>query len=268
MKHHSVGSFSGVLGAVWTDQAAFPSFKEALIRCCPHCKNMGLQSDFEQLGPPVYPSVEYSLTLIEVGAGRLAVMRLIRSITDCSLAEAKQIINCVPHLILQSESLEEMIEIEQALISLGAKCLRTERKYGPSSPDDWLTAPCSEDLSSPSEIYNFLSVRHFQVDEEVKLRVFLFQLCNQPFREAQRWIPISQRANWEHENAMRLLEILTFDNDTHRLLRAEIQRESCNFAEAVRALTPLPEDPRHLAFAKLIIKLSEAGNSQLKMISA
>jgi large subunit ribosomal protein L7/L12 len=72
-------------------------------------------------GPAAEEKTEFNVTLTDVGANKINVIKVVREITSLGLKEAKELVDKVPGLVKENATKEEAETIKKKFEEVGAK---------------------------------------------------------------------------------------------------------------------------------------------------
>jgi large subunit ribosomal protein L7/L12 len=72
-------------------------------------------------GPAAEEKTEFNVTLTDVGANKINVIKVVREITNLGLKEAKELVDKVPGLLKENATKEEAETIKKKFEEVGAK---------------------------------------------------------------------------------------------------------------------------------------------------
>ncbi len=71
-------------------------------------------------GPPAEEQTQFSVTLKEVGANKINVIKAVREVTTLGLKEAKELVEAAPKVVKEGVSKEEANSVKEKLQAAGA----------------------------------------------------------------------------------------------------------------------------------------------------
>jgi hypothetical protein len=268
------------LGArLWTDgkmEAPMLPSLPAVTRCAA-CARLFWVEDAPLLGE-VDPfdigrkrATKLDVVLASTGPDRLRVMAVLRQVLPLDLEEVKRLLARLPVTLLRKAPYWKVEPIRSALTEAGASVEIVDRTPpAPAVPEGWLQAPSVEalDIGGLREALR-VGLGAGAREREIHLRVRIWWSDNDPWRHggAGPWIPYAERPTAERENLERLAQLLgeePSDEESMRLLRAEIARELGCFEEAQEILAhPMNEQQQA---AELVAELARRGEDALALV--
>ncbi|HTN91884.1 MAG TPA: ribosomal protein L7/L12 [Sorangium sp.] len=176
--------------------------------------------------------------LVEVGPNRVRVMSILRAALGLDLSEISRLVGNAPVTVVAGLEFVDAKSLADALRDNGAGCEILVKEVGDSSPVSWFDAPRLAAARDIGTLGRCAELSGLSSDRERDLRLELYWATNHPFRDERcAWIPVSQRGAAERENAKRLFSLLRADDPASRLAKANVARESADFATAHHLLT-------------------------------
>lgn len=71
-------------------------------------------------GPPAEEQTQFSVTLKEIGANKINVIKAVREVTTLGLKEAKELVEAAPKVVKEGVSKEEANSVKEKLQAAGA----------------------------------------------------------------------------------------------------------------------------------------------------
>jgi hypothetical protein len=232
-RHSEIASIGGWYLTFWTDGWRHPVPPSGSIFRCGSCGYVSFRDEFSDLGPLVRPMRLGDVELVDVGPNRVRVMATLRAAVGLDLSAVRRLVEEMPVIVATDLYFADAKALANALHDNGAACVLHAKELGTSSPASWFDAPqlaTARDIATLNRLAD-LSSRSSVLERH--LRMELYWAANHPFRERNYpWIPVSRRCPAERENAKRLFSLLREDDTASRLAKANIARESADFATA------------------------------------
>lgn len=237
-RHSEIASIGSWYLTIWTDGWRHPIPPSGAIFRCRLCGHVAFRDEFHDLGRLERPVRLGDVELVDVGSDRVRVMAILRANLDLDLLKVRRLIEDTPIKLATDLHIIDAERLASALRDKGAGCTLHAKESGPSSPASWFDAPQLDEVRDVDTLSEHAESSNLGPDRERDLRLELYWAANHPFRDRQRtWIPISRRNAAERENAKRLFSLLRDDDAASRLAKANIARESADFATANQLLT-------------------------------
>lgn len=234
---------------VWTDDGGHAWPETAAYARCACCGDLQPRSAFEPLGVIDRGAFEYAIRLVALGDAPLRIMQHLRGKFGWTFAELKSRLSDLPIDLPPIRREEDAIAFHGALLRDGARCEMRACTLEATDPPERLNAPWLLTPHHPSELAD--RIPHVDAGE-LGFRLSLYRLSNDPYRDPEKaWIGHGARTPFEIENVHALLGLLDMRDEAHWLLRANIARESGDFAMATDLL--LQRTPaQHLAWHRAL----------------
>lgn len=188
----------------------------------------------------------------------------LRAAFGWSLAETKSRMAMLPMMLPMLRTFEDAEQLRCALVENGAVCELHEVAVDDADPLERMNAPR---VLMPMDASELVGIIRKGMPREFAARLYVYHLSNDRYRDPEcKWVGLMERTPFEIENILALQDLLDGQNEVHRLLRANIARESDEFPRAERMLREmLPVEDQF--WHSCLVRLVDARKGRVSLLS-